>query len=141
MLIFTVLFNSSPNLPRPHLIPVLRAVGANRDSSSPDVLLSYLWKPYSASRLALPWAAALGSLLSGFLDAAPQRQWWQLLSHSVVSNSLRPHGLQHVWLPWTSPSPGVCLNSCPLSQWCHPTNSFSVVPFQSFQWICRADFL
>ena len=46
-----------------------------------------------------------------------------LISCSVVSDSLRPHGLQHSRLPCPSPSPGVCLNSCPLSQWCHPTIS------------------
>ena len=43
-------------------------------------------------------------------------------------NSLQPHGLQHARLPCPSPSPGVCSNSCPLSQWCHPTISFSVAP-------------
>ena len=42
-------------------------------------------------------------------------------SHSVVSNSLRPHELQHARLPCSSPTPGVYLNSCPLSRWCHPT--------------------
>ena len=52
-------------------------------------------------------------------------------SHSVMSNSLRLHGLQHTRLPCTSPSPGVCSNSCSLSQWCHPTISSSVVPFSS----------
>ena len=52
-------------------------------------------------------------------------------SHSVVSHSLRPHGLQHVRLPCPSPTPRACSNSCPLSQWCHPTISFSVVPFFS----------
>ena len=40
-------------------------------------------------------------------------------SHSVVSSSLWPHGLQHARFPCPSPSPGVCSNSCPLSQWCH----------------------
>ena len=52
-----------------------------------------------------------------------------------MSDSLQPHGLQHDRLPCPSPSPGVCSNSCPLSQWCHPTISSSVVPFscpQSF---------
>ena len=44
-------------------------------------------------------------------------------SHSVMSDSLRPHGLQHARLPCPSPIPGVCSNSCPLSQWCHPTIS------------------
>ena len=50
-------------------------------------------------------------------------------SHSVVSNSLPPHGLQHARPPCPSPTPGVYSNSCPLSRWCHPTISSSVVPF------------
>ena len=49
------------------------------------------------------------------------------LSHSAVSNSLQPRGLQHARLPCPSLSPGVCSNSCPLSQWCHPTIS-SLLP-------------
>ena len=51
------------------------------------------------------------------------------LSHSVVSNSLRPHGLQHARPPCPSPTPGVYSDSCPLSRWCHPAISSSVVPF------------
>ena len=55
-----------------------------------------------------------------------------LLSHSFMSDSLQPHELQHVRLPCPSLSPGVCTNSCPLSQWYHPTISSSVVvPFSS----------
>ena len=50
-------------------------------------------------------------------------------SNSVVSDSLRPHGLQHTRPPCPSPTPGVHSDSCPLSQWCHPTISSSVVPF------------
>ena len=46
-------------------------------------------------------------------------------------NSLQPHGLQHARLPCPSPSPGAYSNSCPLSWWCHPTISSSVVPFSS----------
>ena len=46
-------------------------------------------------------------------------------------NSLRPHGLQHARLPCPSPTPGVCSNSSPLSRWCHPTTSSSVIPFSS----------
>ena len=49
-------------------------------------------------------------------------------SRSVVSNSLRPQGLHHASL---SPAPGVYSNSCPLSRWCHPTISSSVIPFSS----------
>ena len=52
-------------------------------------------------------------------------------SHSVVSNSLWPQGLQHVRPPCSSPTPGVYSNSCPLSWWCHPTISSSVIPFSS----------
>ena len=54
-----------------------------------------------------------------------------LFSCSVVSNSLRPHALQHTRLPCTSLSPGVCSNSCSLNQWCHPTISSSVIPLSS----------
>ena len=94
-----------------------------------------------------------------------------LFSRSVVSDSLRPHGLQHARLPCPSPSPRVCSNSCSLSQWCHPTILSSVIRFssclqsfpasgsflmsqllasggqsigtsaKSFQWIFRIDFL
>jgi len=52
-------------------------------------------------------------------------------SHSVVFDSLRPHELQHARLPCPSPTPGACSDSCPLSPWCHPTISSSVVPFLS----------
>ena len=52
-------------------------------------------------------------------------------SCSVMSESLRPHGLQHARLPCLSLSHQVCSNSCPLSQWCHPTISFSVARFSS----------
>ena len=50
-------------------------------------------------------------------------------SLSVMYNSLRPHGLQHTKLACPSPNPRVYPNSCPLSWWCHPTTSSSVVPF------------
>ena len=50
-------------------------------------------------------------------------------SHSVMSESLRPHELQHARPPCPSPTPRVYSNSCPSSRWCHPTISSSVVPF------------
>ena len=52
-------------------------------------------------------------------------------SHSVVSDSLQPHGLQDARLPCPSPTPGVYSNSCSSRWWCHPTISSSVVPFSS----------
>ena len=54
-----------------------------------------------------------------------------LFSRSVMSNSLRPHGLQHARLAWPSSSPRVCSNPCPLNQWCQSTISSSVIPFSS----------
>ena len=56
-----------------------------------------------------------------------------LCSCSVMSNSLWSHGLQHPRLPCPSLSPGVCSNSCPLSQWYHPTILSSVTPFLSYR--------
>ena len=52
-------------------------------------------------------------------------------SHSVVSDSLRLHGLQHARPPCPSPTPRAYLNSCPSSQWCYPAISSSVIPFSS----------
>ena len=54
-----------------------------------------------------------------------------------MSDSLWPHGLQHARPPGPSPTPRACSNSCPLSQWCHPTISSAVVPFPS----CLQSFL
>ena len=90
-------------------------------------------------------------------------------SHSVMSDSLQPHGLQQARLPWSLLTPRACSNSCPLSRWCHPTISSchpllllpSIFPstrvfsnesvlhkvlelqlqHQSFQWIFKVDFL
>ena len=62
-------------------------------------------------------------------------QHWQFtsvhFSRSVVSDSLRPHESQHARPPCPSPTPGVYPNSCPLSQWYHPTISFSVICLSS----------
>ena len=52
-------------------------------------------------------------------------------SYSVVSDSLWPHGMQHARLPCPSPTSRTYSNSCPLSQWCHPTISSPVIPFSS----------
>ena len=69
-----------------------------------------------------------------------QEKWMNLIgiqfssvqfSLSVMSNSLQPHELQHIRPPYSSPTPGVYQNPCPLSRWCHPTISSSVIPFSS----------
>ena len=52
-------------------------------------------------------------------------------SCSVMSDSLQPHGLQYTRLPYPSPTPGVYSDSCPLSKWCRPTISSSIIPFSS----------
>ena len=54
-------------------------------------------------------------------------------SNSVMSDSLQPHGLQHVRLPCPLLTPRACSNSCPSSRWCHPTISSSVILFSCFQ--------
>ena len=58
-------------------------------------------------------------------------------SRSVMSESLRPHGLQNARPPCPSPTPGACSTSCSSSRWCHPIASSSVVPFSS----CLQSFL
>ena len=89
-----------------------------------------------------PWSG--GGFHTVCLSPAPESLWhfknagpWYLLfssvqfSCSVMSNSLRPHGLQHTRPPCPSPTPRACSNSCPLSRWCHRTISSSVIPFSS----------
>ena len=75
----------------------------------------------SCHRPTMQWASQ--QLCSLFPGALHTGAWWLLISHSAISNSLWPHGLQHARLPCPSPSPRVCPDSCPLSRWCHPTIS------------------
>ena len=67
-------------------------------------------------------ASCRGGTELGGLGSCSVDQWCQ---------TLQPHGLQHTRLPFPSPSPGACSDSCPLSWWCHPTISLFVVPFSS----------
>ena len=67
-------------------------------------------------------------LSPGNLKSAQWSYSTLLLSHSIMSDSLWPHGPQHARLPCPSPSPWACSNSCPVSHWCHPTISSSVAP-------------
>ena len=66
-----------------------------------------------------------------FLNFSFQKPNLVHFSHSVTSDSLRPHGLQHPRPPSPSPTPGVHPNLCPSSWWCHLAISSSVVPFSS----------
>ena len=65
------------------------------------------------------------------VDVINQNQSVSQFSHSVMSNSLQPHGLKHARLPCPSPTPGAYSKFCSSSQWCHPTISSSVIPFSS----------
>ena len=77
-----------------------------------------------------PHCVAGIQLLLGNQNLPPQHRVSQF-SRSVVSDSLWPHGLQHTRFPCPSPTSGAYSNSCPLSWWCHPTISSSVLPFSS----------
>ena len=80
---------------------------------------------------ASPLSLSLSSGLSIPWDRAILRFSSVQFSRSVMSDSLRPHELEHARPPCPSPTPGVHPNSCPSSQWCHPTISSTVVPFSS----------
>ena len=69
--------------------------------------------------------------LDSWLHFHPLSSYSVQFGHSVMSDSLRSHGLQHTRLPCPSPTPRACSNSCPLTQWCHPTIWSSVIPFSS----------
>ena len=68
-------------------------------------------------------------LVSGTLHSVGYQLSSVQFSRSVMSYSLQPHGLQHARRPCLPPTPRTCSNSCPLSQWCHPTISSSVILF------------
>ena len=86
------------------------------------IACSFWWKPNIKCYIAVTLALLTGPVVIVL---------FLLFSCSVMSESLWPHGLQHARLPCPSPSSGACSNSCPLSRWCHPTISSSVVPFSS----------
>ena len=68
-----------------------------------------------------------------FKSSLDYLKYFAVVVHSVVSNSLQPHGQQHARLPCPSPSAGACSNSCSLSQRCHPTILSSIIPFFCIQ--------
>ena len=94
-------------------------------SESPEELMNII------HRFPCLWIRIFREYSNECLKANPiiSQHWCQielLFCHYIVSDFLWPHGLQHARLPCPSLFPGVCLNSCPLSQWCHPTISSSV---------------
>ena len=78
----------------------------------------------------LRWASSTGQQSKNMHNPHEENSSVQF-SHSIMSNSLRPHGLHHTRPPCPSAAPTIYSNSCPKSQWCHPTISSSVVPFSS----------
>ena len=97
------------------------AISFSRGSSWPR---NRTWVSCTAGRFFTNWAKREAS--------TELPQWYSVqFSRSVMSSSLRPHESQHTRPPSPSPTPGVYPNSCPLSQWCHPTISSSVVIFSS----------
>ena len=154
-----------------------RKYGEKRDESlRPDVedwyLIARLRMVNSQSRLRKAWPEREKQNQENIIPYnSEEKKKLLLFSHSVVSDSLQPCGLQHTRLSCPALFPGVCSNSSQLRQWCHPTILFSVVPFssclqsfpasgsflmswlfasggqsinlciQSFQWVFRTDFL
>ena len=99
-----------------------------------------MWETWQEGRQQR-WTMAENNKIKWIIHVSIQKKKFKTcsvqFSHSVMSNSLQPHELQHSWLPCPSPTPGVHPNSCPLSWWCHPTISSSVIPFSS----CLQSFL
>ena len=121
---FTFHFHASEKEMAAHSnILVWRIPGMGEPGGLPSLGLHRVGHDWSS--LAAVAAMMFISLASTRLTATFQ------FSCSVMSNSLQLHGLQHARFSCPSSSPGACSNSCPLSWWCHPTISSSVIPFSS----------
>ena len=86
--------------------------------------------PWSSPKLNQKWFSTAGGVACLHLSILFQCLF-VCYTVTQLSDSLRPHGLQHTRLPCPSLSPRVCPNSCPLNRWCHSTISSSVAPFSS----------
>ena len=126
-----------------NLLHLCWAGGEGQGLSQPVLFKNHLlrWKYYSdikrntSESVLIRWMNLEPIIQSEFSSVQSlSRVKWSL---SRV-DSLRPHGLQHTRLPCPSPTPGACWNSCPLSWWCHPTISSSIVPFSSCLQSCPA---
>ena len=116
------------------------------------LLFTLVWKLHKGRILSLSWsvvscaevyiiegsrASCQASLAQKISNHCSQETWGSPMStvqfrHSVMSDSLWPHELQHTRPPCSSPTPRAYPNSCPLSRWGHPTTSSSVIPFFSY---------
>ena len=130
---------STPGLPVHHQLPEFTQTHVHRvgDAIQVSHLLSSPSTPApnpSQHQSLFQWVNSsheVAKVLSSVIFNNAAVFFSQQLSCSVMSDSLWPHGLQHTRLPCPSPTPGACSNSCPSSQWWHPTISSSVIPFSS----------
>ena len=123
---------STPGFPVHHKLPELAQTHVHKLSDA--IQSSYPLSSPSLPALNLSQNQGLSQWVSSLHQVAKSPPYFQpsvQFSGSVVSDYLQPHGLQHSRLPCPSPTPRACSNSCPLSQWCHPSISSSVVPFSS----------
>ena len=88
-----------------------------------DIWRHNYWKVLNEGSWKLFWGVRISSISLRFSSVQ--------FTHSVVSDFLRPHELQHTRTPCPSTTPRVYPNSCPLSRWCYPTILSSVIPFSS----------
>ena len=130
VLLLTLLFDAFPVIL--HTFP--RIEPSCRLHTFPCYSISYS-ELYFLTTETMPSRLCGTSTLPGivyFMDKSKIMAIMLLFNHSVVSDSLRPQGLQHTRLPCPSLSPRVRPNSCPLNCWCHSTISSSVIPFSSY---------
>ena len=93
---------------------------------------TYKWSITFKTCISLCFISVTYNVIISYISIKKEDKYSSVqFSCSVMSDSLQPHGLQHARPPCPSPTPGVFSNSCPLSQWCHPTVLVSVVPFSS----------